>query len=69
MALERYQEAEELRWALPWLNPGDHLDAAELVPNVIARRRTDAAALTRRSSRGLSRPVVLALRACSVRGG
>jgi hypothetical protein len=36
--LELYEQAEELCWALLWLNPGDHLGAPELLPNVIARR-------------------------------
>ena len=36
--LERHDEAEELCWALLWLNPGDHLGAAELLPKIVARQ-------------------------------
>jgi hypothetical protein len=36
--LERHGEVEEFCWALLWLNPGDHLGAAELLPKIVARR-------------------------------
>jgi hypothetical protein len=36
--LELYEEAEELCWALLWLNPGDHLGAAELLAKIVARQ-------------------------------
>lgn len=36
--LERHDEAEELCWALRWLNPGDHLVVAELLPKITARQ-------------------------------
>jgi hypothetical protein len=37
--LELREESEELCRALLWLNPGDHLGAAELLPQVIAGER------------------------------
>jgi hypothetical protein len=43
--LELYEEAEELCWALLWLNPGDHLGAVELLPSY-RPPAMDAAALT-----------------------
>ena len=36
--LELHDEAEELCWALLWLNPGDRLGAAELLPKIVARQ-------------------------------
>jgi hypothetical protein len=35
--LELHDEAEELCWALLWLNPGDQVGAAELLPRIAAR--------------------------------
>ena len=37
--LELREESEELCWALLWLNPGDHLGAAELLLRIIAGER------------------------------
>jgi len=38
VAVRAARRGEELCWALLWLNPGDHLGVAELLPKIIARQ-------------------------------